>query len=100
MIAPNVNSFDFTSVSGDLSLTASSTPNDGSVDSVSGSFTLYLPGNAEFAIEMDSLSGDFQSEFEMTSHGDSHDATYICGNDDKTYSIDTVSGDVNIQMLK
>ena len=69
------------------------TPNSIQVDGVSGNIDITLPADAGFTAELDTLNGDFDSDFSITSSGD----RYICGNGQCSIEIDGVSGDINIR---
>lgn len=80
-------------VSGKMELTIGTVPEEIDLDSVSGSMTLYWPTNAGFTAELESVSGDVESDFATTSrngkimYDDGH--TKIDGN--------SVSGDLIIR---
>ena len=59
---------------------------------MSGDLELILPPDAGFTCTMDTISGDFESDFEFKSHND----TYICGDGDCMVEISGMSGAVSI----
>lgn len=89
----NVSSYeiDLESVSGKIEMRQTSFK-DLDVEMVSGNTDIYLPHSASFRAEIDSVSGDFNTDFAVTKQGDA----YICGNGDLDVSADMVSGDLGI----
>ncbi len=69
------------------------TPNSIDVSGVSGNIDITLPADAGFTAELDTINGDFNSEFSTTSSGD----RYICGNGQCSIEVEGVSGDINIR---
>lgn len=62
------------------------------IEAVSGNAEIYLPDTASFRAEIDSISGDFSTDFAVTKQGDA----YISGNGDVEISADMVSGNLGI----
>lgn len=87
-----VDSFEFDSVSGEVELRAAHTPKEGTADSTSGDIMLYLPEDASFRAEAETVSGSVYSDFEMET--DEKEGVYICGSGDSRFEMDTVSGDI------
>ena len=87
-----VDSFEMDSVSGEIKLSVSHTPKEGTADSVSGNIMLYLPEDASFRAEAESVSGSVYSDFGMKEN--EKDGLYICGDGESRFEIDTVSGDI------
>ncbi len=81
------------SSSGNMTFKTGKTPSKMSLDTSSGDVTLYLPEDGDFTIEVDTSSGDFESELSMSKKGD----TYSYGSGDGRISIDTSSGDITIK---
>ncbi len=69
------------------------TPNSIEVSGVSGNIDITLPADAGFTVELDTVNGDFNSDFSTTSSGD----RYTCGNGQCRIEVDGVSGDINIR---
>ena len=93
LIVPEVKAFDVNTTSGSVSLTAESAPKDLDVDSVSGSVTLCLPADGDFTLDFDTVSGSFSSDLAFKTEG----SRRIFGRGTGDYSIDTLSGSVNIE---
>ena len=66
------------------------------LDASSGDVTLYLPKQSDVKIEVDTSSGDFESDISFSKSGD----TYTLGSGDNTISIDTSSGDIYVKEYK
>ena len=56
---------------------------------------MYLPENTGFTLDVEKLSGTFESEFETVKQGNN----YVCGNGLIEYDIETVSGNVAVKKL-
>ena len=82
----------FDSASGNVTIEAADTPSELDVETASGSVTLCLPADADFAVEIDTASGNFESDFALKKRGD----TYICGDGFREFDIETASGDIYI----
>ncbi len=87
------------SVSGNASITTLNIPSKISTDTVSGDITLFLPADAEFEAELDSVSGDMDCNFDTSSSSfKDNSGSIVCGNgSDGEYEFDSVSGDVTIK---
>lgn len=83
------------SVSGDVSLTAPQLPDACTIDTVSGEVSLTLPENASCTLRFSSLSGDMISQIPLVCSGKS----WILGDGQADVSIETTSGDLNLQAL-
>ena len=70
-----------------------SVPNRISMDSMSGDLELALPEDAGFTVDMDTMSGDFTSEFPTTTKNGGH----ICGDGRCKILVNAMSGDVTIR---
>lgn len=79
-------------VSGDIRISAPGELRDFEGDTVSGDIELYLPADAAFELETDTVSGDFYTDFACTKRGD----TYTYGMGGIELDMDTVSGDMSI----
>lgn len=77
-------------VSGDVSLTAEA--NNLKVKTVSGNVALTLPRNAGCTLRFSSISGDFTSALPISASG----KTYLLGDGQSEFSIDTTSGDLDL----
>ena len=62
-------------------------------ETVSGEIILYLPEDTGFTAELDSVSGEFKCDFEVSEKKD----RYQSGDSSNYYEFDTVSGDVRIK---
>lgn len=94
--AESVETFHADSTSGEIKLTVSSVPDSVDVDTMSGDVEVILPKEAEFAVELDSVSGTLESEFATRME----EKKYIVGDGSNLYKFDTTSGDVKIKMAK
>ena len=75
-----------------VTLTAADMPENVSIDSASGDGMIYVPENSDFTANIDTASGDFNTDIPLTHKGDK----YICGSGNNKINIDTASGDVSI----
>lgn len=91
-----VDSLDFNTVSANCTANISNQPKKIDLESVSGDLKLILPQDCGFSLELDSVSGDFSSNFATTS--ENH--RYHNGNGACTITADTVSGDVTVNAAK
>ena len=85
-------SLDCDTASGDITAVFDNIPRSIEFDGVSADLELTLPADAGFTVEIDALSGTFNSDFE-TSH---QNGLYICGNGSCRIDIDGMSGNVTI----
>lgn len=83
---------DLEAVSGDLNISSDAFIKEVDAETVSGSISLSIPEGDGFTAEMDSVSGDFNTDFETKSK----DGKKIYGDGSAEYSFETVSGDVYI----
>jgi len=68
------------------------TPDRLDLDTMSGDLEIILPENCGFTCKLDTMSGDFDSDFEFGSH----DGFYIHGDGGCQINVSAMSGDVNI----
>ena len=54
---------------------------------------MVLPEDAGFTVKLDTMSGDFESDFDTTLRNDS----YVAGNGRCRIDVDAMSGDVTIR---
>lgn len=87
----NVDKIDLESVSGEIDMQQAFFK-ELDIEAVSGNAEIYLPGTASFRAEIDSVSGDFNTDFAVTKQGDA----YISGSGDIEISADMVSGNLGI----
>ena len=92
IVGKAVADFDVETVSGNVQMTCETAPKRGSFDSVSGDFTLKLPAETGFSVELENANGSFESEFETTKNGNK----YVCGNGENAYEIEIGTGKVRI----
>lgn len=81
------------SVSADCELYVTNKPSNIDMDGVSCDLTLYLPEDCGFTLDLDTTSGDFDSDFATTSKG----GKFIYGNGECHINADSVSGDIYIR---
>jgi len=86
--------FELNSSSGAISLSAANAPSSGEIGTVSGDVELILPETAEFTVEINTVSGEFDSEFSLTKKGD----RYSCGSGKCRYEVETTSGDISFRL--
>lgn len=86
--------FEINSTSGAISLSAENAPASGEIGTVSGDVELILPETAEFTVEINTVSGQFDSEFSLTKKGD----RYSCGSGACQYEVETTSGDISFRL--
>lgn len=79
-------------VSGSYNIVSSTALDKISFDSVSGKFSLNMPENSGFTVDIDAISGDFNTDFPITSSK----GKKIFGDGSADYDFDVVSGDVTI----
>ena len=82
--------------SGKTELHLSKIPSKTKIDASSGDITLYVPKDADFSADVDTASGDFNSEIPLSNK----DNLYISGSGANTIKINTSSGDVQIKVEK
>lgn len=91
--APEIGAFHGDSTSGAVSLAVDIAPRELDIDTVSGDVILSLPEEADFALEVDTVSGNFSSELPCAQKN----GRYLCGSGTGIYEIDTTSGDIRLQ---
>lgn len=82
-------------VSGDVTLNCQSTLSSFKGDSVSGDFLLQLPQDAAFEAHFETVSGDFNCDYEGKFQNSGSD--FLCKDDDNQFNMDTVSGNITIR---
>ncbi len=82
-------------VSADCTIVTDRVPREISLESVSGDIDLTLPENAGFTVDMDSISGDFDSDFAVTKQG----RTYSYGDGSCKIDLSGMSGDITLRKL-
>lgn len=92
-IEGNFEKAELEAVSGDLKLGCDSFIKEVNAETVSGDITLYIPEDNGFSAELDSVSGDLNTEFSVSGKGD----TKVYGNGNAEFDFETVSGDVWIK---
>lgn len=96
MFRGRAEELDANSVSASVRGELENCPDKVDMDSVSGSLILSIPENEGFEVEYDSISGNFQSDFQMTgsSGGKSGRGLYSSGK--SSFSFSTTSGDMRV----
>lgn len=87
-----LNTLDCDTASGDITAILANVPKSIDFDGASADLELTLPEEAEFTLELDSLSGNFTSEFATVRQND----RYVCGDGSCKISVDGASGNVTI----
>lgn len=91
-ISASVVKADIETVSGDIDLSGCSKIDECELSSVSGQVSLGLISISTFTLEKETVSGNFECEFETKLQGDK----LICGDGKGDYDIETISGDIKI----
>lgn len=84
---------DCDSASANILLELNNTPKRLDLDTASGDLCVVLPEDAGFTVKLDTMSGDFESDFDTTLRNDS----YVAGNGRCRIDVDAMSGDVTIR---
>ena len=82
--------------SGEVSAACSVCPEALEVETASGSVTLALPKNSNFALEVDTASGSLDSELPLAMQG----GRYVCGQGGALFEVETASGDIAIKIYR
>lgn len=80
--------------SADCDIMVSNHPRRIDMDAASGDLRLSLPADCGFSAELETLSGDFSSDFNTTMSG----GRYVCGSGETIINVSALSGDVTIEM--
>lgn len=88
-----LSSLDCDTASGDITAILENVPKSIDFDGASADLELTLPEEAGFILELDSISGEFISEFATVRQND----RYVCGDGSCRISIDGASGNVTIR---
>lgn len=89
----SLQQLDCDAASADIVLELSNVPRSIDLDTASGDLDVTLPADAGFTVTMDTMSGDFESDFATTSRNGS----YVAGNGRCRIDVDAMSGDVIIR---
>lgn len=84
---------DCDAASANIILDLTNVPTSLNMDTASGNLNLVLPEGAGFTVSMDTLSGEFESDFDTTLRNGS----YVAGNGSCRIDVDAMSGDVIIR---
>lgn len=84
---------DMESVSGNIKISSSQFLEEADVESVSGDIIISMPEGRGFTAELDTVSGDFNTDFEIKTKDDKK----VYGDGSTEYGFETVSGDVEIR---
>lgn len=79
--------------SGDITAEFASVPGSCSIDSSSGSVTVKVPEDGDYTFDVDTASGDFESDISLKIS----DGKYVCGDGSSKISIDTSSGNIYVK---
>lgn len=93
--AATIGSSALHTASGEIRLTLSGTMGDCDIETASGTVSLTLPEALGFTADVDTASGNFESEFSLKKSGNK----YICGTGEVSIDIETASGDIYLQTL-
>ena len=80
------------SSSGEITLRSGTCPRKLTVDASSGDVTVVVPDTPGFTAEINTGSGDFDSDIALAKSGD----TYSCGDGSGSFRIDTSSGNIKL----
>ena len=87
-----LKTLDCSAASGKVTAVLENIPSSIDFDGASADLELTLPEDAGFTVELDTLSGHFDCEFETTRRGE----LYICGNGGCKIDVEGMSGNVTI----
>jgi DUF4097 and DUF4098 domain-containing protein YvlB len=93
--AEKTGELDAEASSGKIVVRLENMPADTDIDTSSGNVKVYVPEDADFTADIDTSSGDFDSDLALSKDGD----TYTKGSGTNKLSIDTSSGDIKILSL-
>ena len=82
--------------SGEVRFILNATPAELSAETVSGEVSMYLPPDASFELEFDSVSGSFNCEYPVSMR----DGAYYAGTGGAEIDVDTTSGDLKVYHYK
>lgn len=88
-----LKTLEYDSASGDLQAVFHNTPRSIEMETASGDVDITLPDGCGFTAEVDSMSGDFSSDFETVRKEDS----YVHGDGSCRINMSAMSGDVHIR---
>lgn len=91
----SLQQMDCDAASADILLELSNVPRSLDMDTASGDLDVTLPAEAGFTVTLDTLSGDFESDFDTTMRAGS----YVAGNGRCRIDVDAMSGDVTIRKI-
>lgn len=86
----SVNNVNISAMSAACEMHLINTPNQIDLESMSGDMDLTLPENCGFTLSMDTMSGDFSSDFATTLQNGRH----VCGDGSCRISISAMSGNI------
>lgn len=89
----SLNTLDCDAASASVYAVLSNTPSRLDLDTMSGDLDITLPYDAGFALALDGMNMDFESEFETTLKN----GNYVCGDGRCRINVDAMSGDVIIR---
>ena len=92
-VSGTATELDVDSTSAGIEAQLANVPNEISADTVSGSLELTLPENTGFIMELETISGNFRSDFDTTKNG----SVYRSGDGRCQIEVDSVSGGVTIR---
>ncbi len=92
-VSGTATELDLDCVSSSIQAQLTNVPNEISSDTTSGSLELTLPKDAGFTLELETISGNFRSDFDTTKNG----SIYRCGDGRCEIEVDSVSGGVTIR---
>lgn len=91
-LSGTVEDLEYDSASGSVEAVLSNVPNEIRMDTASGSLSLKLPKDAGFAVSLDTMSGKFRSDFEVTQDG----SRYLRGDGACRIDMESMSGGVTV----
>ena len=92
-VSGTATELDLDCVSSAIQAQLTNVPNEISSDTTSGSLELTLPKDAGFTLELETIGGNFRSDFNTTKNG----SIYRCGDGRCEIEVDSVSGGVTIR---
>ena len=91
----DLTQLDCDSASANILLELSNVPKSIDLDTASGDLCVVLPADAGFTVNMETMSGNFKSDFTTTNRNGS----YVAGNGRCRIDVDAMSGDVTVSKI-
>ena len=93
--ADDVKTLKSEATSGNGNFRFAKTPGSTDIHVTSGDIEITVPENADLTVDIDTASGDFSYDLPLSKNGNS----YICGSGTNKLSIESTSGDIDLNVL-